>query len=160
MKSGYKQTKPTIQKLIDEAQQGGGGGSSTPDIAIDTSGTVTYHNGATSITGEITIQDDGIVNLSTVIDYMGVYSLVKDIYANFDIELERNSNSYLLQNSAIYFQDTTLTAQITNNTFNLCVPVLDGDKIKLRISSKALDQASCATIINNLTTRYLIQKWV
>lgn len=27
MKSGYKQTKPTIQKLIDEAQQGGGGGT-------------------------------------------------------------------------------------------------------------------------------------
>lgn len=158
MKSGYKQTKPTIQKLIDEAQQGGE--SSTPDIAIDTSGTVTYHNGATAITGEITISHDGIATLSTVIDYMGVYSLVKDIYADFDIELVRNSNTYYLQNSAMNFQDTTLTAQITNNTFNLCVPVKAEDKIKLRISSKELNQAACATIINNLTTKYLIQKWV
>lgn len=162
MKSGYKQTKPTIQKLIDEAQQGGGGGSSTPDIAIDINGTVTYQNGETYISSEITIPHDGIATLSTVIDYIGVYGLVNDIRADFDIQLIRNSNSYYLQNSAVYFQDSnsTLTAQITNNTFNLCVPVKADDKIDLRIASKALDQAKCATIINNITTRYFIQKWV
>ena len=39
MKSGYKQTKPTIQKLIDEAQQGGGG---TVDAYTKAEADITY----------------------------------------------------------------------------------------------------------------------
>lgn len=160
MKSGYKQTKPTIQKLIDEAQQGGGGGSSVPDIARDTNGTITLSYAGGAIVGTHTVANDGFINISYNIDYAGVYPSVSELAATFDIQLTRDSASNYVLESSVYFQGSTISHNLTNHNFAVMIPVKAGDIITINLASKELNQGNAIYIINNSTAKYFAQKYV
>ena len=131
-----------------------------PDIAYDAGGTITLSNDGTAVNGSITIANDGFINISFDIDYDGVYPLVSDISADFSIDLTRNSSNYYILTSHVYFQGSAVSQTQTNNNYSVMVPVKAGDVIHIMLSSKQLDQGTCATIINNTIARYLVQKYV
>lgn len=156
-----KQKQQTLQAIINKAQTGGGGGeSSIPELAFDNNGTVTLHNGATQITGSITAAHSGFINLSINIDYMGIYPDIEGLGVDVDISLLRDSLSTYIIQSLAFFQAQTMTQQITNNNFSICIPVNSGDQISILFASKGLDQSKCATIINYTTVTYVSQKYV
>lgn len=159
MKPIVKQKQSTVQDILNKAQAGGGG-SSTPDIAYDAGGTITLSNDGTAVNGSITIANDGFINISFDIDYAGVYPLVSDISADFIIDLTRNSSNYYILTSHVYFQGSAVSQTQTNNNYSVMVPVKAGDVIHIMLSSKQLDQGTCATIISNTIARYLTQKYV
>lgn len=159
MKPIVKQKQSTVQDIINKAQSGGGG-SSTPDIAYDAGGTITLSHDGTSVNGSITIANDGFINISYDIDYMGVYPGVSDVYADFGITLTRNSSQYYILTSHIYFQGSVVSQNQSNNNYSVLIPVKAGDVIHTSLSSKQLDQGSCVAIISNTMARYLTQKYV
>lgn len=156
MKPIVKQKQSTVQDIINKVQAGGG--SSTPDIAYDTSGTITLSNDGTAVNGSITIANDGFINISFDIYYDGIYPLVSDILADFIIDLTRNSSNVYILTSHVYFHGNSIKQ--TNNNFSVMVPVKSGDVIHIRLNSKELNQSMCATIITNTMARYLTQKYV
>lgn len=160
MKTGLKQKHSTLQNIIDQAQQGGGGGSTIPDIARDTNGTITLSYSGGEIVGTHTVANDGFINISYDIDYGAVYPSVTELFATFNIQLTRDSTSNYVLESSIYFQGTTISHTLTNNSFAVMIPVKAGDIITINLASKELDQGNAVYIINNSTAKYFAQKYV